>query len=185
MTSFSPFPPPAAAPAPGPFLDGQLCFALYASSLAMTKLYRPLLAPLGLTYPQYVVMLALWEHGVLSVGTLGERVALDSGTLAPLLGKLAAKGWVERRRSARDDRSVLISPTPASLPLRERAHAVQERVACATRFTDEQRQALMRSLHDLRSALLQGAPGAPISSASSLPDPPEPAPPGIFRLETP
>ena len=96
----------------GLFLDNQLCFALYAASLAMTKLYRPLLEPLGLTYPQYIVMLALWEHGELSAGGLGERVALDSGTLVPLIRKLKALGLVERQRSTKDDRSVLISLTP-------------------------------------------------------------------------
>ena len=140
------------------FLDDQLCFALYAASLAMTKVYRPLLEPLGLTYPQYVVMLALWEHGELSAGGLGERVALDSGTLVPLIRKLKAMGLVERQRSASDDRSVLISLTPAGVQLRESARAVNDQVGCATRHTSEQRQALARSLQSLRVALLGGAP---------------------------
>ena len=117
--------PPKASPdarAAGLHLDGQLCFALYATSLAMTKVYRPLLAPLGLTYPQYVVMLALWQHGELSAGALGERVSLDSGTLVALVRKLMEMALVERRRSANDDRSVLISltspaPNSASAPM--------------------------------------------------------------------
>ena len=135
------------------FLDNQLCFALYSSSLAMTKVYRPLLAPLGLTYPQYIVLLALWEHRELSVGRLGEQVALDSGTLVALIRKLAAQGLVIRQRSASDDRSVLISLTPAGLALSKRAHAVHDQVACTTQRTPAERQALVQSLHGLRIAL--------------------------------
>lgn len=134
-------------------LDNQLCFALYATSLAMTKVYRPLLVPLGLTYPQYIVMLALWQHRELTVGKLGEQVALDSGTLVPLIRKLAALGLVLRQRSATDDRSVLISLTPAGRHMSERAHAVHDAVACTTQHTPAQRQALVRSLHGLRVAL--------------------------------
>lgn len=134
-------------------LDNQLCFTLYATSLAMTKVYRPLLSRLGLTYPQYVVMLALWETPELSVGALGERVALDSGTLVPLVRKLTALGLAERRRNPADDRSVLISLTPAGRHMSERAHAVHDAVACTTQHTPAQRQALVRSLHGLRVAL--------------------------------
>jgi DNA-binding MarR family transcriptional regulator len=87
-------------------LDNQLCFALYSASLAMTKAYKPLLDALDLTYPQYLVMLVLWEHGDLSVSELGERLSLDSGTLTPLLkrmeaGRLVAACALERRRAAR------------------------------------------------------------------------------------
>ena len=146
--------PRATAESAGLFLDNQLCFALYATSLAMTKVYRPLLEPLGLTYPQYIVMLALWEHGELSAGGLGERVALDSGTLAPLIRKLVALGLVERRRSASDDRSVSISLTPAGARLRKRAHSVHDGVACATQCTAAQRQSIARGLKRLRATLL-------------------------------
>ena len=89
-------------------LDHQLCFALYSASLAMTKLYKPLLDPLGLTYPQYLVMLVLWEHDGLTVSQLGERLALDSGTLTPLLKRLEAAGLVQRLRDAADERRVLL-----------------------------------------------------------------------------
>lgn len=147
-------------------LDGQLCFALYATSLAMTRVYRPLLAPLGLTYPQYIVLLALWEHAELSVGALGEQVSLDSGTLAPLLRKLAALGLVERRRSPSDDRSVLISLTPAGSRLSRRAHGVHEQVACATRCSAALRLALTRSLTHLRASLLGGTPPPPTPGAA-------------------
>ena len=165
--------PPTASPdarAAGLHLDGQLCFALYATSLAMTKVYRPLLAPLGLTYPQYVVMLALWQHGELSAGALGERVSLDSGTLVALVRKLVAMGLVERRRSASDDRSVLISLTLVGAELRERAHPVHDQVACATQSTAAERHVLVRSLHALRGALTRGAPLA-VAASTSIPAP--------------
>ena len=149
--------PSASARASGLFLDNQLCFALYATSLAMTRVYRPLLAPLGLTYPQYIVMLALWEHRELTVGKLGEQVALDSGTLVPLIRKLSAMGLLLRQRSATDDRSVLISLTPTGAQMSERAHTVHDQVACTTQRTPAERQAIVRSLHSLRVALLQDA----------------------------
>ena len=158
----------AAARADGLFLDNQLCFMLYATSLAMTKVYRPLLAPLGLTYPQYIVMLALSEHGELSAGALGERVALDSGTLVPLVRKLTALGFVERRRSPSDDRSVLISLMPAGRQLSKRARAVNEQIACATQRADAQIQVLMRSLKSLRAAL-QSSANAPSPATLSTP----------------
>ena len=150
--------PRAGARAASLFLDNQLCFALYATSLAMTKVYRPLLAPLGLTYPQYIVMLTLWEHRELTVGKLGEQVALDSGTLVPLIRKLTAQGLVLRQRSTTDDRSVLVSLTPAGTRMSERAHAVHDQVACTTQRTAAERQAMVRSLHGLRYALLHDAP---------------------------
>ena len=146
------------APSAHLLLDNQLCFALYATSLAMTKVYRPLLAPLGLTYPQYVVMLALWEHNELTAGQLGERVALDSGTLVPLLRKLVTLGLVERRRSPDDDRSVLITLTADGAALRKRAHAVNDQIGCATQCTDAQIKTLLRDLKKLRAALLVAAP---------------------------
>ena len=142
----------------------------------MTKVYRPLLQPLGLTYPQYIVMLALWEHGELSVGGLGERVALDSGTLVPLIRKLVAQGLAERRRDTLDDRSVLISLTPAGTQLRERSHAVNDQIACAIRCTTPQREALALSLKDLRTALFE-AVAAPAGAQPSLFSPsPSPTP---------
>ena len=150
-------------------LDNQLCFMLYATSLAMTKVYRPVLAPLGLTYPQYIVMLALWEHDELSAGRLGERVALDSGTLVPLLRKLVALGLVERRRSAADDRSVLITLTAEGTALRRRAHAVNDRIGCATQCTDAQIKTLLRDLKKLRAALLAAAPHKTLSRRPTNP----------------
>lgn len=105
-------------------LDKQLCFSLYSASLAMSKLYRPLLQPLGLTYPQYVVMLALWESDDVIVNTLGERVGLDSGTLTPLLKRLEAAGLLLRRRDAQDERRVRVVLSAAGKKLRSKAEAV-------------------------------------------------------------
>ena len=86
-------------------LDNQLCFAVYSASLAMTKAYKPLLSELGLTYPQYLVLLVLWEQDGLQVSELGERLTLDSGTLTPLLKRMEASGWVTRERDARLSRA--------------------------------------------------------------------------------
>ncbi len=135
------------------FLSNQLCFALYAASLAMSKTYRPLLAPLGLTFPQYVVMMALWQHKELTAGALAQTVALDAGTLVPLVRKLVAQGLLQRERSAEDERSVIISLTPAGKALQKRAHAVYAQAACATQCSLQQRQALTAQLQALRAAL--------------------------------
>lgn len=140
-------------------LANQLCFALYSASLAMGKVYRPLLAELGLTYPQYVVMLALWECDGLSIGELGEQVALDSGTLTPLLKRLQALGLVDRTRSAADERQVLITLTRRGAELQARAGGVHDQVACATACSARERQSLTAALQTLRGALLAGAAG--------------------------
>src|SRR5438876_7144972 len=92
-------------------LDNQLCFSLYSTSLAMTKLYKPLLAPLGLTYPQYLVLLVLWETDAISVNELGARLFLDSGTLTPLLKRMQTAGWLARTRDAADERRVIVTLT--------------------------------------------------------------------------
>ncbi|HUA81932.1 MAG TPA: MarR family transcriptional regulator [Dyella sp.] len=109
---------------PSLLLDEQLCFALYAASRRMTAAYRPLLDALGLTYPQYLVMLVLWERDALTVRELGERLQLDSGTLTPLLKRLEQAGLVGRRRRQSDEREVEITLTQAGDNLRERAAEV-------------------------------------------------------------
>jgi DNA-binding MarR family transcriptional regulator len=133
-------------------LEQQICFALYAASRAVTGLYRPVLAELGLTYPQYVVMLVLWQRGELSVGELGEALDLDSGTLSPLLKRLQAQGLVERRRSASDERAVLVSPTPAGAALRERAAELPARLARAVGLRADEADQLHRLLERVREA---------------------------------
>ncbi len=137
-------------------LDKQLCFALYSSSLAMTKLYKPLLAKLGLTYPQYLVMLVLWEEDGVSVSALGERLFLDSGTLTPLLKRIEAQGFLRRARSAEDERQVIVSLTQAGRDLRTAALQVPYDVACASACSLEQIQALTTELQVLRRSLIGG-----------------------------
>lgn len=139
-------------------LDGQLCFALYSASLATTRLYKPLLEPLGLTYPQYLALLVLWEHGDQSVGALGERLFLDSGTLTPLLKRMEAAGWVRRERSADDERRVVVSLTPAGRGLRQRARLVPQQLAGATGCSASELVALTQRLQTLRDQMLVSTP---------------------------
>lgn len=123
-----------ALPAPSVALDEQLCFALYAASRAVTARYRPMLEALGLTYPQYLVMMLLWEEDHQTVGQLGSRLALDSGTLSPLLKRLTAAGLVTRHRRVEDERSVAIALTDAGRALQEKAIAVSEEMIGAIGF---------------------------------------------------
>jgi DNA-binding MarR family transcriptional regulator len=117
---------------PGLALDDQLCFALYSASRAITARYRPLLDELGLTYPQFLVMLVLWETGPVTVSQLGQRLHLDSGTLSPLLKRLESAGMISRHRHARDERSVEITLTGDGHRLRERATCVPLAIGRAT-----------------------------------------------------
>lgn len=134
-------------------LDRQLCFALYSASLAMTRLYKPHLDALGLTYPQYLVLLALWQADGQSVGELGAHLHLDSGTLTPLLKRMEAAGLVARERSAADERRVEIHLTAAGRKLRQRALAVPGAIASATGCTLGEIDDLTRRLHGLRDRL--------------------------------
>jgi MarR family transcriptional regulator, organic hydroperoxide resistance regulator len=118
-----------------PQLDEQLCFALYSASRALTRAYQPLLEPLGLTYPQYLVMLVLWEGKPLSVSELGRRLALDSGTLTPLLKRLEEAQLVERRRSETDERVVHVSLSKAGSALDARAGDIPVELACRVGYT--------------------------------------------------
>jgi DNA-binding MarR family transcriptional regulator len=138
-------------------LDRQLCFALYSASLAMTKLYKPLLEPLGLTYPQYLVMLVLWEGDGITVSQLGERVALDSGTLTPLLKRLEASKLVQRLRDNADERRVLLQLTQAGRALKGKAAAVPEAVACASGCALDELAALTARLKALRDQINQSS----------------------------
>jgi DNA-binding MarR family transcriptional regulator len=113
-------------------LGQQLCFALYAASRAAVNLYRPVLEPLGLTYPQYLVLLVLWEHGDTSVKDLGAALMLDSGTLSPLVKRMESAGLVARTRRAEDERSVLVSLTAAGRALRRKATTVPTTIAAAS-----------------------------------------------------
>lgn len=111
-------------------LDSQLCFALYAASNAMTRLYRDKLEPLGLTYPQYLVMLVLWEQDGMTVKSIGERLHLDSGTLTPMLKRMEQAGFVERRRDTADERQVAIYLTASGEALKADIRRVREELGC-------------------------------------------------------
>lgn len=146
----------AAPPSPPELLlDNQLCFALYSASLAMTKLYKPLLDALGLTYPQYLVMLALWERDGLTVSELGERLFLDSGTLTPLLKRLEAAGLLVRLRDVQDERRVRITLTGQGRALRDGAQPIPHCVLARTQCTPADIGALTAQLHALRDRLAQ------------------------------
>jgi len=136
-------------------LDSQLCFALYSANLAMNKVYRRLLADLGLTYPQYLVMLVLWESEGITVSQLGERLFLDSATLTPLLKRLQTAGLVLRERGLEDERQVLVSLTEEGRALRSKARAVPEGAFCASGCKPEELQAIRRDLEQLRASLAQ------------------------------
>ncbi|MGE0351421.1 MarR family winged helix-turn-helix transcriptional regulator [Hydrogenophaga sp.] len=134
-------------------LDHQLCFALYSASLAMTKLYKPLLDELGLTYPQYLAMLVLWERDGVTVSELGERLHLDSGTLTPLLKRLEAAELVTRLRDVQDERRVLIRLTAAGRKLKTRAARIPGCVLQATQCEVSEVLALTRQVQALRDRL--------------------------------
>lgn len=134
-------------------LDNQLCFALYSASLAMTKLYKPFLDELGLTYPQYLAMLALWEEDGLSVSQLGERLRLDSGTLTPLLKRLEALGLVSRLRSVEDERRVHVTLTAAGRRLRARAERIPACIVQASRCSLAEITQLTRQVQALRDRI--------------------------------
>lgn len=134
-------------------LDHQLCFALYSASLAMTKLYKPLLEEMGLTYPQYLAMLVLWENDGVTVSELGERLYLDSGTLTPLLKRLEAADLVTRLRDVQDERRVLIRLTPAGRKLKTRAARLPGCVLQATQCDISEVMTLTRQVQTLRDRL--------------------------------
>lgn len=135
-------------------LDNQLCFALYSTSLAMTKLYKPLLDELGLTYPQYLAMLVLWEKDGLTVSELGERLFLDSGTLTPLLKRLEASGLVSRLRDVDDERRVHITLTAAGRKLKSRAASIPGCILSATQCSIPELVALTQQVQALRQRLV-------------------------------
>jgi len=134
-------------------LDRQLCFALYSASLAMTKMYKPLLDPLNLTYPQYLAMLVLWEGDGITVSDLGQRLQLDSGTLTPLLKRLEASGYVQRQRDNVDERRVLVLLSPAGRALKARAAKVPAHVACAAHCNLDELSTLTQRLKKLRDEI--------------------------------
>ncbi|MDA1475828.1 MarR family winged helix-turn-helix transcriptional regulator [Bacillus changyiensis] len=132
-------------------LDRQLCFLLYASSREMTKLYKPLLNELNITYPQYVTLLLLWEHEQLTVKKMGELLYLDSGTLTPMLKRMEQHGFIKRERSSDDERSVIVSLTPTGLELKEKASHIPTEIMTRTPLTSEE----LKHLSDVLRSFLQ------------------------------
>ena len=140
-------------------LDRQLCFALYTASRAVVRAYAPLLEDAGLTYPQYVTMLVLWEDQdrPRSIGELGERLQLDSGTLTPLLKRLASMGYLNRSRDAEDERRVLVTLTGEGLALRDRLAAVPESFLACLGMDVADASALRDQLTELAASLEAGS----------------------------
>lgn len=136
-------------------LDDQLCFALHAASRAMTNAYRAGLPELGLTYPQFITLVALWEQDGQTVSDLGKRLHLDSGTLSPLLRRLEKAELVERRRESADERRVSIHLTPTGRHLEARAADVQAEIIGAINLTDREAQTLRELAHRFTAAAEQ------------------------------
>lgn len=131
----------------------QLCFAVYSASHAFTRAYRALLEPLGLTYPQYLVMLTLWEKNSMRVKEIGANLFLDSGTLTPLLKRLEALGFVTRVRDAGDERQVTITLTPAGVELERKAVAIPNDLQCMTHLDAQGVDDLVERISKLRASL--------------------------------
>lgn len=151
-------------------LDNQLCFKLYAASRAVTRAYKPMLDQLGLTYPQYLVMLVLWEwHATApaqpTVKALGERLMLDSGTLTPLLKRLEQLSLVKRQRSAKDEREVHLSLSETGVRLRDRTHGLKTRLLCDSGIDLNQADALCAGLDQLLRQIRELSSSAPTAQA--------------------
>ena len=147
--SVSEQPSPPASVSTSLSLDDQLCFALYSASRAVTSAYRPLLDKLGLTYPQYLAMLVLWERGSAPVKDVGAALDLDYSTLSPLLKRLEAAGLVRRERRADDERSVLVTVTEQGRRLRREAEGVRVSIGRAFGMTEEEAERLRRRLREI------------------------------------
>ena len=130
-------------------LDNQLCFSVYALSRLITKAYQPLLEALEVTYPQYLVLLLLWEHEALTVKELGEKLLLDSGTLTPLLKRMEQRGWLSRRRAERDERSVIVTLQPNGRALETRAQQIPLKMTSCLDLSAEEASALRQQLQPI------------------------------------
>jgi DNA-binding MarR family transcriptional regulator len=134
-------------------LDNQICFAIYSAAHAFNRVYKPLLDKLGLTYPQYLAMLVLWERDGIPVKDIGEQLFLDSGTLTPLLKRLEAAQLIKRSRSTKDERQVLIALTPRGQALKEKARAVPESILAASACSVAELSAMKNEIIALRDRL--------------------------------
>jgi len=138
-------------------LDEQICFAVYSAAHAFNRTYRPFLAELELTYPQYLVMLVLWEQDGQGVKAIGDRLMLDSGTLTPLLKRLEGNGFILRKRGREDERQVLVELTVSGRALREKAERGNNPVPCAVEDSGVPPGRLLDDVRALREALLRRA----------------------------
>jgi len=136
-------------------LDEQVCFALYSANLALNKVYRRLLRKLGLTYPQYLVMMVLWERDEVTVSEIGERLFLDSATLTPLLKRLETANLLTRMRAAHDERQVIIALTRTGRSLRTKARTVPQGVFCAAECSLDELSTIKAHLETLRANLMK------------------------------
>lgn len=134
-------------------LDQQMCFALYSANLALHKVYRKLLGQLDLTYPQYLVMLVLWQRDEVTVSEIGDKLFLDSATLTPLLKRLETAGFLLRRRAKADERQVIITLTDTGRQLRDKAKEIPEAILCATECELSEMVTLKQQLESLRASL--------------------------------
>ena len=134
-------------------LDNQICFAVYSAAHAFTRFYKPLLERLGLTYPQYLVMLALWERDGVPLKDIGERLFLDSGTLTPLLKRLEAAQLIRRTRGTEDERQVMIALTPQGHALKEKARTVPSSLLAASACSVAELSAMKKEIVALRDRL--------------------------------
>lgn len=148
-------------------LDEQLCFALYAATNAVTRAYRPVLREIGITYPQYLVMIVLWEEGARTVRGIAERLSLPANAITPLIDRLATAGLVVRERDAEDRRVVHIVPTETGLALEERAAAARAEVVCQIAMSDSAMGALRSELRELVGRLESTRSVAPASRKSA------------------
>lgn len=139
-------------------LDDQLCFALYAASMAVGRAYKPMLDALGITYPQYLVLHALWEEDARTVGAIAERLALESSTVTPLVKRLEAAGHVTRQRDPRDERQVRVTLTDSGRTLREQCGCLGETLVARSGMSLAQIDALNRQVSALRAALANTLP---------------------------
>lgn len=157
---------PGARQGEGLKLSDQLCFATYAAAHAFTRVYKPLLDPLGLTYPQYLVMLVLWEQANITVNDMGEQLFLDSGTLTPLLKRLQAASLVERTRDTKDERQVRITLTQKGRDLHGPVKQVWDQVVCSVGLSPDRLEALKGEIHRLRETLDAGLADASTRQAA-------------------
>jgi MarR family transcriptional regulator, organic hydroperoxide resistance regulator len=149
-----------------PRLEQQLCFAIYSTMHAINKAYQPLLEKLGLTYPQYLAMLVLWETGDVTVKQLGERLFLDSGTLTPLLKRLEAMGLLHRARDPKDERRVRLTLTEKGKTLRADALPVPGQIAAAMGRPPEDLKAVRKELRRIRNTILDARAAKPAAGGS-------------------